>query len=80
MSDKKERITLFLFNMLSTIQTYCDKTKKQIYANRIKIIQLRKSISCQQYFENTGKYPLNACYLPSICGMIDIMRSKKFVK
>lgn len=32
MSDKKERITLFLFNMLSTIQTYCDKTKKQIYA------------------------------------------------
>lgn len=53
---------------------------KKVYANRIKIIQLRKSISCQQYFENTGKYPLNACYLPSICGMIDIIRSKKFVK
>ena len=45
---------------------------KKVYAERLKIIQLRKSLFCQQYFEYNGKYPINACYLPSLYGMMKV--------
>ena len=43
MSDKKERITLFLFNMLSTLQI-TDKTKQSNYAIHTLIHQLKKDV------------------------------------
>lgn len=45
---------------------------KRVYVKRIKIIQYRKSLVCQQYFEYNGKYPICACYLPSLYGMMNV--------
>ena len=46
------------------------RTWKKIYAKRTIVINIRKSLYCQQYYELKGEYPIHVRYLPSIYGMI----------
>lgn len=43
---------------------------KRVYALRKKVIKLRKSLPCLTHFSFTGKYLVNATYLPGLYGML----------
>ena len=51
---------------------------KKVYQERMKVINLRKRWDTQRYFELRGKYPRDACYLPTIYGLMSQYSSDKF--
>jgi hypothetical protein len=51
---------------------------KKIFQERLKVINLRKQWATQRHFELRGKYPIDACYLPTIHGLMSQYSSDTF--
>jgi hypothetical protein len=72
-----EDITLgqvYFYNLPIIVKTYwiriIQRTWARVYREKMRVIEIRKSLGGRRMFEETGQYPEGARHLPSIRGML----------
>jgi hypothetical protein len=66
--------TAYFYHLPVVIKTYwiriVQRTWARVYRERMRVLQMRKSLDSLAYFERTGKYPEGYRNLPGLIGML----------
>jgi hypothetical protein len=65
---------VYFYNLPIIVKTYwvrlVQRTWARVYREKMRVIEIRKSIQARRVFEETGKYPAGARSIPGIRGML----------
>lgn len=65
---------VYFYNLPIVIKTYwiriIQRTWARVYREKMRVLQIRKSLKSIRMFEETGQYPAGAKHMPSLRGML----------